>query len=324
MPLNQSNKIQMIAPPPVPKRTFQGKIIQPKIIKSPEQSISPDLKDSNYESQTDLSSTLYDEEDDVGVFEKDEPRTNFSYKLPNSFRSRFSSEETQSSMDSDCQQFDAFDSPVRKYPKNPESRRLPTVPARKFISTPPKIPPPLPLRYQTSLDSGKLLQNGYLVNSFQNPSTKKIDSTIQEMQNRTNSQSGYKKKGIKPPPLTQIHHTKVNQRQDSNISSDSFSFTSSPGYNTKSMEAPLLQYVSKINKSVIHHQDSSDSFGMMVRNNLPKNNMRQDSTISSDSFSQTSSPGYNSKNMEAPLILAHSVKLLNSKFRICFLIELKF
>lgn len=121
----------------------------------------------------------------------------------------------------------------------------------------------------------------------------------------------------KPPPLSQIHHSKINQRQDSNISSDSYSMMSSPGYNTKNMEAPLLQNASKMNKSKnIHHQNSTDSFIMSNMNKTVHRGVhsskRQDSSISSDSFSQTSSPGFNSKLMEAPL-LAHAVKLHTCK-----------
>lgn len=118
----------------------------------------------------------------------------------------------------------------------------------------------------------------------------------------------------KPPPLNQIHHAKINQRQDSNISSDSYSMMSSPGYSTKNMEAPLLQNVSKINKSKNIHQISNDSFTL---SNINKNSQRgcsggsiytrrQDSSISSDSFSQTSSPS--SKLLDAPL-LAHAAKM---------------
>jgi len=121
--------------------------------------------------------------------------------------------------------------------------------------------------------------------------------------------------GAKPPPLNQIHHSKINQRQDSNISSDSYSMMSSPGYATKNMEMPLLQNASRMNKSkMIHHQSSTDSFIMSNMNKSAKHvnakvNMRQDMRQdSSDSFSQTSSPGFNSKLMEAPL-LAHAVKL---------------
>jgi corin len=118
----------------------------------------------------------------------------------------------------------------------------------------------------------------------------------------------------KPPPLSQIHHSKINQRQDSNISSDST--MSSPGYNTKNMEAPLLQSASRMNKSKnIHHQNSTDSFIMSSLNKTMHrgvNSRRQDSSVSSDSFSQSSSPGFNSKLLEAPL-LAHAVKLHTCK-----------
>ncbi|XP_050092170.1 uncharacterized protein LOC126575496 [Anopheles aquasalis] len=45
-----------------------------------------------------------------------------------------------------------------------------------------------------------------------------------------------------------------------------------------------------------------------IRSVPPRVSMRQDSSISSDSFSQTSSPSYNSKIMEAPL-LSHAAKM---------------
>lgn len=114
----------------------------------------------------------------------------------------------------------------------------------------------------------------------------------------------------KPPPLSQIHHSKINQRQDSNISSDSM--VSSPGYNTKTMEAPLLHHASRMNKSKHVRHQNSDSF---IMSSMNKNkamhrvqSKRQDSSVSSDSFSQSSGPGFNSKLLEAPL-LAHAVKL---------------
>ena len=125
----------------------------------------------------------------------------------------------------------------------------------------------------------------------------------------------------KPPPLSQIHHSKINQRQDSNISSDSM--MSSPSYNAKNMDAPLLQHASRMNKSKnIHHQNSTDSFIMSNMSRTVQRGVhsskRQDSSISNDSISQTSSPGFNSKLLEAPL-LAHAVKLHS-----CELIALNF
>lgn len=119
-----------------------------------------------------------------------------------------------------------------------------------------------------------------------------------------------------PQTLTQINHAKINQRQDSNISSDSYSMMSSPGgYNSKNMEAPLLWSASKMNKSKNHHQNSTDSFIMSSMNKnfqgggksgaYPK---RQDSSISCES--QNSSPG--SKLLDAPL-LAHAAKMSSCK-----------
>lgn len=206
----------------------------------------------------------------------------------------------------------------------------------------------MPLRSQVSFDSAKLLQTGQILGAkitqhFTGIRAQQSQPQTKDMGVGTAGAVGQigqpatnpPRRGLngimnKPPPLTQIHHTKVNQRQDSNISSDSFSITSSPGYNSKSMEAPLLQHTSKIHRSVgaMKHQDSSDSFNMTMRtgpaggggsgsNNTNSNhnrkfNVRQDSTISSDSFSQASSPGYNSKLMEAPL-LAHAAKMHKSE-----------
>ncbi|BES92710.1 serine protease [Nesidiocoris tenuis] len=56
---------------------------------------------------------------------------------------------------------------------------------------------------------------------------------------------------ILPPPIQTDYEPpkpdpdKISERQDSNVSSDSFSQTSSPSYTTKSMEAPLLPSISK-------------------------------------------------------------------------------
>lgn len=123
----------------------------------------------------------------------------------------------------------------------------------------------------------------------------------------------------KPPPLNQIHHSKINQRQDSNISSDSYSMMSSPGYNSKTMEAPLLQHAARMKKSKnLNSQNNS-----FVMSNLSKSiyrgggndvdSKRQESSISSESISQTSSSsGFNSKLMDTPL-LAHALKMQNCK-----------
>lgn len=285
------------------------------------------------------------------------------------YRSRFSSVDTQSSIDSfsDSQMSQQQSTRLIQSPLSAGGSRggsaatnrrtvamPPVVPMRKQ-TTVPKIPPPVatvaanrnrgipptpPLRTQNSLDSGgKILQNGH------HQTAKNFG---QEM---------YSKPLMKSSSKMQQHHSKLTQRQDSSISSDSYSLTSSPGYNTKSMEAPLLQYAAKINKSsgMRHHQDPSggggDGFGINANARLTGFNnrdlvggggvgagassmggaaigtfgnggggrgaIRQDSNVSSDSFSQTSSPGYNSKLIDAPLI-AHAVKLHSSKILLMF------
>lgn len=135
----------------------------------------------------------------------------------------------------------------------------------------------------------------------------------------------------KPPPIT---YPRMQQRQDSTLSSDSYSISSSPGYNSKLMEAPLLgsqQGGRKSNAPGSAQRQTplmdlaptrflggagggtgSGKQGPAMPPPRSKINFRQDSTISSDSFSQTSSPGYNPKLMEAPLLPSLSAKRLCS------------
>ncbi|KAH8372887.1 hypothetical protein KR009_007281 [Drosophila setifemur] len=135
----------------------------------------------------------------------------------------------------------------------------------------------------------------------------------------------------KPPPIA---YPRMQQRQDSTLSSDSYSISSSPGYNSKLMEAPLLgsgshQVGHKSNVPGTAQRQtplmdlaptrflSGLGAGNGKQNPIappPRGriNFRQDSTISSDSFSQTSSPGYNPKLMEAPLLPSLSAKRLCS------------
>lgn len=266
------------------------------------------------------------------------------------YRSRFSSVDTQSSLDS-CLTEKTMDSPLSKESFKLESgrsssqnetppnsaffvkspRALPAIPARKSMTAPTKIPPPAlpskptrstppapPLRSQQSIESGKLQNhatsnNSKLLSNF----GRSTDNMVQDnVYNKAMTIRNKLSRGNKPPPIS---YPKLHQRQDSSISNDSFSITSSPGYNCKSMEAPLLQHASKINKNGLRHQDSNDSFVMTPRYNFQqqqtahnKFNCRQDSNISSDSFSQTSSPGYSTKILEAPL-LPHTLKICNGR-----------
>ncbi|XP_058465582.1 uncharacterized protein LOC131439060 isoform X2 [Malaya genurostris] len=302
------------------------------------------------------------------------------------FRSRFSSEDTQSSLDSflssELHRTDTIDSlqmndspfSLKKNVFNFEgksshirtsssispnsndekldnsslrsiesksSRRLPMVPTRKQNNMPPKIPPPtrittpptLPSRSQQAFESRKLqkIQQQQQQQQQQLNNTLSHKSSLENVQELYSRPTGFRRSIQNTSSLNQPHHSKLNQRQDSNISSDSFSATSSPGYNSKNMEAPLLQHTCKMNRSTMrNHQlqqqqpqhcpkplnnqhdansSSPDNLNPTTGRPVPSRvSMRQDSSISSDSFSQTSSPSYNTKIMEAPL-LSHAAKM---------------
>lgn len=279
------------------------------------------------------------------------------------FRGRFSSEDTQSSLDSylssDLQRADTIDSLQSNFTDSPfvlkknvnifnfdQSRlskkvssscsidsdnvrssntpvksttvrggRLPPVPARKT-----RTPPIPPLRTSQlalhELTSSKFplfyllkVETFFLIFHFCNTVVCIAVKVRKSSSMAMSSQRDIKK----PPPLNQIHHTKINQRQDSSISSDSYSMMSSPGYNSKTMEAPLLQHAARMKKSKnLHHGQNNSAFAM---SNLSKDDAkRQESSISSESISQTSSSsGFNSKLMDTPL-LAHALKLQSCEF----------
>lgn len=179
-------------------------------------------------------------------------------------------------------------------------------------STKTRTPMPQPtVRSQNSLDSGRILYNGSMLGAFQN-GLAKIQSAAATTSEVVMGRRSFKK-------ASQIAHAKLTQRQDSNISTDSFSLNSSPSYNTKNLDAPLLANAAKTNRtSCLNGQDGvnhgNDSF---TTNKYPMNGrktIRQDSVISNDSFNQTSNPNYNAKLLEKPLI-AHNAKLHSSEFK---------
>lgn len=177
---------------------------------------------------------------------------------------------------------------------------------------PPPLPPPIIA--QNSLDSGRILYNGTMLGAFQSGLAKITSAAATTSEAVMGRRSVKQNNALNQSKPTTSSHTKLNQRQDSSISSDSFSLTSSPGYNTKNMDVPLLQHASKINKtSCLNGQESTDGINLTPKYPFHgRTTMRQDSTLSSDSFSQISSPGYNTKLLEQPL-LAHAVKMHASK-----------
>lgn len=308
------------------------------------------------------------------------------------FRSRFSSVDTQSSLDEKALS-GSIDSPLAKdtcrleraalndvmhklnnnlyasssnnHMMNPHQNnnntggnKLPTVPARKLPQLPPvKLPPPPPPPHKaggihnSSSDCSKESSSSVSA-SASTSSAGSGSSTISSATMSSTSVSGAVQKRPSappeppqrnlnsfecmetlpkvhaPPPLTvrnklsrnkppPIVYPKMQQRQDSTLSSDSYSISSSPGYNSKMMETPLLSAAQTTRKSaapgMLQRQPLMDLPGTRIApGRSSKLNFRQDSTISSDSFSQTSSPGYNPKLMEAPLLPSLSAKRLCS------------
>lgn len=266
---------------------------------------------------------------------------------PRSFRGRFSSEDTQCSLDSftstELQRTDTTDSisntnyndspfsvtnPKKNvftfdrrpfYPKSESDaespigsittpRRLPALPARKPLS-----------KAATTIGKNRSMPPTPPMRQASEPSVVKA-SPLEQLK---------KMAAIDDEPLCkktspQIHRQIVQiNHQDSILSTDSFSLSSSPGYSSQStMDAPLLQHGLKMSSTAAPAE--LDNLGPIVsmsgggsgkRKKIPpKVNIRQDSNISSDSFSQTSSPGYNSAKqlMETPL-LANAAKLYNNQ-----------
>ncbi|EDW02212.1 uncharacterized protein LOC6559850 [Drosophila grimshawi] len=306
------------------------------------------------------------------------------------FRSRFSSVDTQSSLDDKPLLGSSIDSPkdncrleraalndvMHKLNNNlyastnnninihnNNNNKLPTVPARKLPTVPSKLPPPTKSNSSNSSESSKEPSSSSSVSASASTSSADSGSSTISSAIISSSSTSLKRPGPPEPPMrnqlssfecmdnvAKVHSTvaaaplpppltvrnklqrnkpppivypKLQQRQDSTLSSDSYSISSSPGYNSKLMETPLLASTQATRKtqssSVVVQQRqplmdlAPQRFGgnqaMPLRSKL---NFRQDSNISSDSFSQTSSPGYNSKLMEAPLLPALSAKRLCS------------
>lgn len=130
-----------------------------------------------------------------------------------------------------------------------------SVPHRKKLPPPPTDPPPCAPRPNTSaplseitavnsvpIGAEKMSQNFNIKNQNVQPihANGFVPKAISTTKGNKNSKI--------PPPLQATHipiqkspsNNKISMRQDSSISSDSFSQTSSPSYTTKTMETPLL------------------------------------------------------------------------------------
>lgn len=87
------------------------------------------------------------------------------------------------------------------------------------------------IKYEAEMEKARNMQNSLKKEKCLNEKLEKLPKATQ-----TNL----------PPPLSSICQSSVpnpiSVRQDSNVSSDSFSQTSSPSYTSKTMEAPLIPH----------------------------------------------------------------------------------
>ncbi|XP_055917784.1 uncharacterized protein LOC129950036 isoform X2 [Eupeodes corollae] len=277
--------------------------------------------------------------------------SNGSERNNTDFRSRFSSVDTQSSLDS-CLTEKTNDSPLSKdsfkidsgnetptqsihelgtiitnYQKKNSISTMkansgpggvrPEVPLRKQFSTTPKMLPPVPPAKNNN--SKSTVSVSVVTSARPKPPTPPSRSHFQMngdiSKNLSSISSPPEESSLKvirkqrPPPIV---YPKLHQPQDSYLSNEiSFSTNSNSGYNQNQNQnrAPIHGTSSRgRSKTRVLHQNSNDSLGKIaaatryinLRQN--KNDFRQDSSFSSDSVSQTSSPGYNSKIIEAPLL----------------------
>lgn len=249
------------------------------------------------------------------------------------FRARFSSVDTQSSIDSGCTDTTKCTSPpssagvvvtvpaVPKRRQTKSNRATPAAGPQQQQQQRGAVPPPIPPA-RTGRDSPRILQ---------------INSAAQQTVVTANVHAAAVAVGQEMFCNPGIHRARhITQRQDSNLSSDSNTY--SPGYTSKSMERPLLPLgsrskvqqhgaaaMSQVNggcapsatsAAAIKHADrkagkSNGGGGGTMRDA----SVRQDTMFANECVIVTSSPGYNTKLIETPLY-AHTDKLHTSKIYI--------
>lgn len=243
-------------------------------------------------------------------------------------RGRFSSVDTQSSVDSGCTDVTKCMSPPSSCDTDaplttPGGSAAPAVPKRRQQQPKPalgRMPPPVPPARGSGPNSPRVLQNVPSNNAA---------AYAHEL---------YSKPIRVPGSARRFRHpTRVTQRQDSNLSSDSYSTSYSPGYNSKSMEQPLLPQSHRRPMTAAASAVATAATAMAMSGSRQSRkagaatgvdakrggnggtmrhaSVRQDSTLSSDSVSVTSSPGYNTKLIESPLIAQSTTDKLHTSKR---------
>lgn len=159
---------------------------------------------------------------------------------------------------------------------------------RKIIPPAPNESLPIVPPRKTSTET-KIVSSAVEVST--NPSTnlESNSATLKHSENQNIS------KPEKPPPLMQVNTTnniqkspssnKVSIRQDSSISSDSFSQTSSPSYTTKTMETPLLPHSTRYCNGKIGGNKQNSS--LLTRNNAEAFDIEKDGKNNSTALTKS-------------------------------------
>lgn len=264
-----------------------------------------------------------------------------SERNTNDFRSRFSSVDTQSSLDS-CLTEKTNDSPLSKDSFKIESANeisaqvntefgvgvtnlkkkssiftsksnsstggvKPEVPVRKqFIATS-KTLSPTPQAKSINLISSVSVTTSSRPKPPTPPSRSHFHMNTDVRSKKTTSIDESSSKIVRkhrPPPIV---YPKLHQPNNSYTSNEYFSIASDLDCNKKCTSIQTSSSIVKP-KSKVLYQNSNDKLGKTVAATHYTNagrssvNFRQDSSFSTDSVSQTLSPGYNSKVIEAPLL----------------------
>lgn len=156
---------------------------------------------------------------------------------------------------------------------------------------------------QCSVDGARVPYSGTMFGAFQT-GLAKITSAAATTSEVVMGRRSFKK-------ATQFAQAKF--RKGSKESCDSLTLNSSPGYLTKTVDQPLAlnNTDASANQTSCLNRAVNSPITPKIQFNVARTALRQDSTISNDSYSITSSPGYNTK-LEQPLI-AHSAKRFISK-----------
>lgn len=165
------------------------------------------------------------------------------------------------------------------------------MPTRKILPPPPTEPPPtVPKRKPVTETNTKITTNTASSDQCASDTNTTVALLLSCGTVKTSQSTS---KAGKPPPLMQVNTTsmqkspsnnKVSIRQDSSISSDSFSQTSSPSYTTKTMETPLLPHSSRYCNGKMGHKQNST---LLAKNNAEAFDIEKDGKHNSSALTKS-------------------------------------